>query len=257
MFWCAKKSLADAQRECADLRSRLQTQQNENQQVRAELASARSKADNLTVEYETRQKILCQLTSFSQSLAASQASLADMAQVFCNGSHQAVKVADVSVANGQTTNGIVSDLLRLAKDASASAHEVEVLAKQADQISSIVQLIHEIADQTNLLALNAAIEAARAGESGRGFAVVADEVRKLAERTAKATKEIETLVVSVLQNSATAKQGMDILSSSANEFSQRGNVATESMHQLIELSRKMEHIMASNALKRFIEVAKV
>lgn len=106
--------------------------------MRAELASVRSNTDNLAAEYETRQKILCQLTSFSQSLAASQARLGDMAQLLCNESHQAVKVADVSVASGQSTNGIVTDLLRLAEDSSASAHEVEVLAKQADQISSIV-----------------------------------------------------------------------------------------------------------------------
>src|SRR5437870_1778043 len=65
-------------------------------------------------------------------------------------------------------------------------------------------MIMAIAEQTNLLALNASIEAARAGEAGKGFAVVASEVKDLAHETARAAKNIATLVEAIQRDTGAA-----------------------------------------------------
>jgi methyl-accepting chemotaxis protein len=116
----------------------------------------------------------------------------------------------------------------------ATAGQIRELGRTSSQISEITTTITEIADQTNLLALNAAIEAARAGDHGRGFAVVADEVRKLAERAARSSQEIASLITSVRLSTTQAVQNMEAVTAEVEEGSK---LSVETRSSLEEIQR--------------------
>ena len=112
------------------------------------------------------------------------------------------------------------------------------MAKAAQRIGDVVELINNIAGQTNLLALNATIEAARAGDHGRGFAVVASEVKALANQTAKATEEISAqihdiqtatgeAVAAIQAIGGTIAEINEISSTIANAVDQQGTATRE------------------------------
>lgn len=140
----------------------------------------------------------------AQKIAGASAAINEMAmsidQVSSNAEESAV-VAERSVkiaANGaNVVNRSIEGMDIIREQIQETSKRIKRLGESSQEIGNIVALINDIADQTNILALNAAIQASMAGEAGRGFAVVADEVQRLAERSASATKQIETLVKTI------------------------------------------------------------
>jgi methyl-accepting chemotaxis protein len=111
-------------------------------------------------------------------------------------------------SGGKTIQSTVSTIQQLLVANQATATKIAELGEASDAIGTIIGVIDDIANQTSLLALNASIESARAGEHGRGFAVVAAEVRRLAERTSRATREIDQTVRAIQAGTAEVVEAM-------------------------------------------------
>jgi methyl-accepting chemotaxis protein len=178
-------------------------------------------------------------SSQSESTSAMAAAVEQMTVTTNQVSESALEALDISRHSGElsTSGGEIIDkaskeMTQIAETVRETSMTIEQVGQHSNEISTVVQLIKDIADQTNLLALNAAIEAARAGDQGRGFAVVADEVRKLAERTAQATEDITRMIALVQQSSHSAVAAM---SASVQEVGNGVTLANQAGEMIIQI----------------------
>lgn len=222
------------------------------------ISSVAHKSENLSASLS--QTVNQQVDSVDQVSTAFNEMVATANEVAsnCSAAAQAAESSEAQVQEGnQLIQQTMSSLQNLETEINSSNDTMLVLAKESDNIVSILDTIKAIAEQTNLLALNAAIEAARAGEQGRGFAVVADEVRTLAGRTAQSTDEIDKMLTqlqlqtnsasSKMQNSVSvAKDSVELASKTYQVFEQILSSVLDIKGMMIQISAAAEeqHLVA-------------
>lgn len=150
-----------------------------------------------------------QITSASAAINEIAVSIDEVSKNSVESADVAQRSVQIAAKGAEVVRQTIQGMDSIRDQIQETSKRIKRLGESSQEIGSIVELINDIAEQTNILALNAAIQAASAGEAGRGFAVVADEVQRLAERSAGATKRIETLVQTIQADTNEAVSSME------------------------------------------------
>ena len=232
-------------------------------QLRQLVLVINSTADRVSQSSEQTQLTAVELAEASehqaQEIAGASAAINEMAvsidQVSTNATESAA-VAQRSVAiayNGaEVVQRSIEGMNVIRDQIQETSKRIKRLGESSQEIGDIVNLINDIADQTNVLALNAAIQASMAGEAGRGFAVVADEVQRLAERSANATKQIETLVKTIQADTNEAVMSMESTTAEVVRGARLAKDAGEALDEVQSVSNTLAELIQniSNAAQQ-------
>lgn len=170
-----------------------------------------------------------EVSSTSRELAEAAQALTAIASQAQSANHAAESAIS---ATGQALK-IVSETVRgvsLSRDQIRETEKrLKRLGERSQEITTVVNIIGQIAERTSVLALNAGMQAAAAGEAGRGFALVADEVKRLAESARDATRQIGTLVNGIQADSGETIRTMNETITQVVDISKLAERAGEQM----------------------------
>ncbi len=211
---------------------------NSSSSIDTSIGSLAGIADKNLANVSTQQREADSLASAITEMVASSQEIASFTQ---NAASETQGVNELVDEGQEIVSASAKTAHELADTINQTAELVDRVNQDSMSISTVLDVIRDIAEQTNLLALNAAIEAARAGEQGRGFAVVADEVRTLAQRSHDSTHKIQSIIEN-LQSGAGA--AVNILKDGITQSEESVEEANQAAQALEAINLSMDKLEA-------------
>lgn len=236
------------------LRDLVENINNTTLQVASAAQETQATSLHLTDASEHQAQQITEVSTAINEMAGSIEQVSQNASQSSDVAKQSVKLAtEGNVAVKKAITGM--DTIR--EHIQETSKRIKRLGESSQEIGDIVELINDIAEQTNILSLNAAIQATMAGEAGRGFAVVADEVQRLAERSSKATKQIEAIVRTIQSDTNEAISSMEKSTTGVVLGAKLSQDAGTSLEQIETVSNQLAALIdnISNAAKQQAKAA--